>query len=336
MSKGKIIYMVVPCYNEEEVLDETTKQLSDKLQKLIDAGEISEKSRILYVNDGSKDQTWPIICRLHEEYTLVSGLNLSRNRGHQNALLAGLMTVRQYADMAISMDADLQDDIEACDAMIDKYYEGCDIVYGVRSARVTDTWFKRTTAEGFYKIMDRFGAKIVYNHADYRLMSKRALDGLAEFGEVNLFLRGMVPLVGYPSDVVYYERAERFAGESKYPLKKMVSFAMDGITSLSIEPIRMITTLGVVVFLFSLAILVYSLIRHAMGATVAGWTFLNISVWAIGGLILLSLGVIGEYIGKIYMETKHRPRFLVERFLDEEHGFSTKPEKKPREQISES
>ena len=232
--------------------------------------------------------------------------------------------------MAISMDADLQDDIEACDAMIDKYYEGCDIVYGVRSARVTDTWFKRTTAEGFYKIMDRFGAKIVYNHADYRL------DGLAEFGEVNLFLRGMVPLVGYPSDVVYYERAERFAGESKYPLKKMVSFAMDGITSLSIEPIRMITTLGVVVFLFSLAILVYSLIRHAMGATVAGWTFLNISVWAIGGLILLSLGVIGEYIGKIYMETKHRPRFLVERFLDEEHGFSTKPEKKPREQISES
>ena len=250
------------------------------MTKLMEEGKISRKSRVCFVNDGSRDQTWSIIERLHEEDPLFSGINLSRNRGHQNALLAGLMTVRQYADMAISMDADL--------------------------------------------------------HADYRLMSKRALDGLAEFGEVNLFLRGMVPLVGYPSDVVYYERAERFAGESKYPLKKMVSFAMDGITSLSIEPIRMITTLGVVVFLFSLAILVYSLIRHAMGATVAGWTFLNISVWAIGGLILLSLGVIGEYIGKIYMETKHRPRFLVERFLDEEHGFSTKPEKKPREQISES
>ena len=330
------LYYVIPCYNEEEVLPETSKRLKVKMTKLMEEGKISRKSRVCFVNDGSRDQTWSIIERLHEEDPLFSGINLSRNRGHQNALLAGLMTVRQYADMAISMDADLQDDIEACDAMIDKYYEGCDIVYGVRSARVTDTWFKRTTAEGFYKIMDRFGAKIVYNHADYRLMSKRALDGLAEFGEVNLFLRGMVPLVGYPSDVVYYERAERFAGESKYPLKKMVSFAMDGITSLSIEPIRMITTLGVVVFLFSLAILVCSLIRHAMGATVAGWTFLNISVWAIGGLILLSLGVIGEYIGKIYMETKHRPRFLVERFLDEEHGFSTKPEKKPREQISES
>lgn len=330
------LYYVIPCYNEEEVLPETSKRLKVKMTKLMEEGKISRKSRVCFVNDGSKDQTWSIIEKLHEEDPLFSGINLSRNRGHQNALLAGLMTVRQYADMVISMDADLQDDIEACDAMIDKYYEGCDIVYGVRSARATDTWFKRTTAEGFYKLMDRFGAKIVYNHADYRLMSKRALDGLAEFGEVNLFLRGMVPLVGYPSDVVYYERAERFAGESKYPLKKMVSFAMDGITSLSIEPIRMITTLGVVVFLFSLAILVYSLIRHAMGATVAGWTFLNVSVWAIGGLILLSLGVIGEYIGKIYMETKHRPRFLVERFLDEEHGFSTKPEKKPREQTSES
>ena len=206
------LYYVIPCYNEEEVLPETSKRLKVKMTKLMEEGKISRKSRVCFVNDGSRDQTWSIIERLHEEDPLFSGINLSRNRGHQNALLAGLMTVRQYADMAISMDADLQDDIEACDAMIDKYYEGCDIVYGVRSARVTDTWFKRTTAEGFYKIMDRFGAKIVYNHADYRLMSKRALDGLAEFGEVNLFLRGMVPLIGYPSDVVYYERAERFAG----------------------------------------------------------------------------------------------------------------------------
>ena len=319
------LYYVIPCYNEEEVLPETSKRLKIKMTNLMEAGRISRESKVCFVNDGSKDRTWELIEQLHEEDPLFSGINLSRNRGHQNALLAGLMTVREYADMAISMDADLQDDIEACDAMIDKYYAGCDIVYGVRSARTTDTWFKRTTAEGFYKVMDKFGAKVVYNHADYRLMSKRALDGLAKFGEVNLFLRGMVPLVGYPSDVVYYERAERFAGESKYPLKKMIAFAMDGITSLSIEPIRMITTLGVVIFLCSLVILLYSLIRHFMGATVAGWTFLNVSVWAIGGLILLSLGVIGEYIGKIYMETKHRPRFIVEQFLDESHGFSTKP-----------
>lgn len=319
-----ILYYVIPCYNEEEVLPETAKRLKVKMSGLMEKGIISEKSRVCFVNDGSKDSTWAIIEKLHEEDPLFSGINLSRNRGHQNALLAGLMTVRKFADMAISMDADLQDDIEACDAMIEKYYEGCDVVYGVRSARTTDTWFKRTTAEGFYKVMEKFGAKVVYNHADYRLMSRRALDGLSEFGEVNLFLRGMVPLVGYPSDVVYYERAERFAGESKYPLKKMISFAMDGITSLSIEPIRMITSLGVVLFVCSLAILIYSLIRHAMGATVAGWTFLNVSVWAIGGLILLSLGVIGEYIGKIYMETKHRPRFLIERFLDEEHGFETR------------
>ena len=327
-----ILYYVIPCYNEEEVLPETSRRLKAKMSALMAAGKISDKSKVCYVNDGSKDKTWEIIQRLHREDPLFSGINLSRNRGHQNALLAGLMTVRQHADMVISMDADLQDDIEACDAMLAKYYEGCDIVYGVRSARTTDTWFKRTTAESFYKLMDRFGAKIVYNHADYRLMSKRALDGLAEFGEVNLFLRGMVPLVGYPSDVVYYERAERFAGESKYPLKKMISFAMDGITSLSIEPIRMITTLGVLIFLFSLMILIYSIVRHLMGATVAGWTFLNVSVWAIGGLILLSLGVIGEYIGKIYMETKHRPRFIIEEFLDERNGFTTKPAKTPREQ----
>ena len=320
-----ILYYVIPCYNEEEVLPETSRRLKEKMDSLMAAGRISRKSRVCYVNDGSRDRTWQIIEQLHASDPLFSGINLSRNRGHQNALLAGLMTVRERADMVISMDADLQDDIAACDAMLDKYYEGFDVVYGVRSARKTDTWFKRTTAEGFYKLMDGFGAKVVYNHADYRLMSRRALDGLAEYREVNLFLRGMVPLIGYPSDVVYYERAERFAGESKYPLKKMLSFAMDGITSLSIEPIRMITGMGVLIFLFSLAILLYSLVRHAMGATVAGWTFLNVSVWAIGGLILLSLGIIGEYIGKIYMETKQRPRYLVQEFLDAENGFDTRP-----------
>jgi polyisoprenyl-phosphate glycosyltransferase len=323
-----ILYYVIPCYNEEEVLPETSRRLKEKMENLIRTGRISRKSRVCFVNDGSRDGTWELIEKLHAEDSLFSGINLSRNRGHQNALLAGLMTVREHADMVISMDADLQDDIEACDAMLDKYYEGYDVVYGVRSARKTDTWFKRTTAEGFYKLMDRFGAKVVYNHADYRLMSRRALDGLSQYQEVNLFLRGMVPLVGYPSEVVYYERAERFAGESKYPLKKMISFALDGITSLSIEPIRMITGMGVVIFLFSLLILIYSIVRHAMGATVAGWTFLNVSVWAIGGLILLSLGIIGEYIGKIYMEAKHRPRYLVQEFLDEENGFSTKLKKR--------
>ncbi len=324
-----VLYFVIPCYNEEEVLPETAKRLKQKMHALMDAGKISPQSHVLFVNDGSKDGTWELIRGFHEEDPLFSGLNLSRNRGHQNALLAGLMTVKDFADMAISMDADLQDDIDACDAMIDKYLEGKDIVYGVRSARKTDTFFKKTTAEGFYKVMNRMGAQTVYNHADYRLMSRRALQGLAGFGEVNLFLRGIVPMIGYPSDVVYYERAERFAGESKYPLKKMVSFAVEGITSLSTEPIRMITNLGFFVFLVSIIILVYSLVRHAMGATVAGWTFLNVSVWAIGGLILLSLGVIGEYIGKIYLESKGRPRFIIEQFLDTEHGYTTRdfPEK---------
>lgn len=324
-----VLYFVIPCYNEEEVLPETAKRLKQKMHALMDAGKISPQSHVLFVNDGSKDRTWELIRGFHEEDPLFSGLNLSRNRGHQNALLAGLMTVKDFADMAISMDADLQDDIDACDAMIDKYLEGKDIVYGVRSARKTDTFFKKTTAEGFYKVMNRMGAQTVYNHADYRLMSRRALQGLAGFGEVNLFLRGIVPMIGYPGDVVYYERAERFAGESKYPLKKMVSFAVEGITSLSTEPIRMITNLGFFVFLVSIIILVYSLVRHAMGATVAGWTFLNVSVWAIGGLILLSLGVIGEYIGKIYLESKGRPRFIIEQFLDTEHGYTTRdfPEK---------
>ena len=312
------LYLVIPCYNEEEVLSETSKRLKEKLLQLIDAGKADADSRIVFVNDGSKDRTWEIIKALHEKDVVFSGINLSRNRGHQNALLAGLMTVKDYADVTISMDADLQDDIDAIDEMMDKYLEGTDIVYGVRSSRIKDTFFKKATAEGFYKLMNAMGANTVFNHADYRLMSRRALEGLSEFGEVNLFLRGMVPMIGYPSDVVYYERGERFAGESKYPFGKMLSFAIEGITSLSIKPIRLITFLGFFIFLVSIGILIYSLVRHFMGATIVGWTTLMVSVWAIGGLILLSLGVVGEYIGKIYLETKARPRFLIEQFLNEE------------------
>ena len=312
------LYVVIPCYNEEEVLPETSKRLKIKLNELMEKGKIDQGSRIVFVNDGSKDGTWDIIRKLHEEDSIFSGINLSRNRGHQNALLAGLMTAKNYADMVISMDADLQDDINAVDEMVEKYLNGIDIVYGVRSSRAKDTFFKKATAEGFYKLMNGMGANTVFNHADYRLMSRRALEGLAQFGEVNLFLRGIVPMIGYPTDVVYYERGERFAGESKYPLGKMLSFAVEGITSLSTKPIRMITGLGFFVFLISIIILLYSLVRHFMGATIVGWTTLMVSVWAIGGLILLSLGVVGEYIGKIYLETKSRPRFIIDEFLNEE------------------
>lgn len=319
------LYLVIPCYNEEEVLPETAKRLKEKLLQLQENGKIAEKSRIVFVNDGSKDRTWELIQQLHMENPIYSGINLSRNRGHQNALLAGLMTVKEHADMVISMDADLQDDINAIDEMIDKYLEGIDIVYGVRSSRVKDTFFKKATAESFYKLMNSMGANTVFNHADYRLMSKRALEGLAEFREVNLFLRGIVPMIGYAWDVVYYERGERFAGESKYPLGKMLAFAIEGITSLSTRPIRMITGLGFLIFLVSIGMLIYSVIRHFMGATIVGWTTLMVSVWAIGGLILLSLGVVGEYIGKIYLETKERPRFIIESFLqDTEEDERTK------------
>lgn len=320
------LYMVIPCYNEQEVLPETSKRLKEKLSTLVKAGKIDSESRIIFVNDGSKDRTWEIIRRLHEEDPVFGGVNLSRNRGHQNALLAGLMTVKDHADMAISMDADLQDDINAIDEMVEKYLSGTDIVYGVRSSRAKDTFFKKATAEGFYKLMNTMGVNTVFNHADYRLMSKRALEGLAEFREVNLFLRGIVPMIGYSTDVVYYERGERFAGESKYPLGKMLSFAIEGITSLSTKPIRMITFLGFFIFLVSIGILIYSLVRHFMGATIVGWTTLMVSVWAIGGLILLSLGVVGEYIGKIYLETKARPRFLIEEFLNDTEN-AKKPER---------
>ena len=312
------LYLVIPCYNEEEVLPVTSKQLRAKMETLMAAGKISKESRIVFVNDGSKDRTWEIIESLHKENPLFQGIKLSRNKGHQNALLAGLMTVKEHCDMAISMDADLQDDIDAIDGMLEKYAEGCDIVYGVRNARDTDTAFKRKTAEGYYKVMGLLGADIVYNHADYRLMSKRALDGLEQFKEVNLFLRGVVPMIGYKSDKVYYARKERFAGESKYPLKKMLAFAWEGLTSLSVKPIRMIMTLGSAIFLVSIAMLIYSLVRHAMGATLVGWTSTVVSIWAIGGLQLLAIGIIGEYIGKVYLETKQRPKFIVEEYLKDE------------------
>lgn len=312
------ISVVVPCYNEEEVLEETTRQLKEKMESLIKDKKISKESRVMYVNDGSKDNTWKMIEEISEKEKLFTGISLSRNRGHQNALLGGLMTAKNYADIVISMDADLQDDINAIDEMIDKYYEGADIVYGVRSARKTDTWFKKTTAEGFYKFMKMMGADIVYNHADYRLASKRVLDELEKFNEVNLFLRGMFPLIGYKTEIVYYERNERFAGESKYPLKKMLNFAWDGITSFSVKPLRLICTMGFIILFISLIIMIYSLIRKITGNTVDGWTFITISIWLIGGIQMISTGIIGEYIGKVYNETKRRPRYIISRNLNEE------------------
>ena len=316
-----ILYIVIPCYNEQEVLRETAKRLREKLQMLIAAKNISEKSRIVFVNDGSKDSTWEIIRELHAQDKIFSGINLSRNRGHQNALLAGLMTVKNCADMVISMDADLQDDINAVDEMISKYKAGFDVVYGVRSKRETDTFFKRFTAESFYKLIRFLGADIVDNHADYRLMSRRALNGLEQFGEVNLFLRGLVPMIGYPSAKVFYERAERFAGESKYPLKKMLFFAFQGITSLTVEPIRMITSLGVAMSSISFLVILWTLYEYFSGDTVRGWASMLASLWFIGGLILLSIGIVGEYVGKIYLETKKRPRFIVSEFLNDSEAI---------------
>ena len=317
MTGNDILYLVIPCYNEEAELPETARQLLEKMNSMFDRGMISRESRILFVNDGSKDKTWEIIEELHASNPIYSGVKLSRNKGHQNALLAGLMTAKEKADMMISLDADLQDDVDVIDQMVEKYYAGNDIVYGVRSARKTDTFFKKFTAESFYKLLKAMGVEIVYNHADYRLMSKRAVEGLAQFREVNLFLRGIVPLIGYKSDVVTYERHERFAGESKYPLKKMLAFATDGITSFSIKPIRLITTCGILIFGVSILMLIYFLAVHFMGRTVAGWTSMIVSIWAIGGLQLLAIGIVGEYIGKIYLETKSRPKYIIETVLDE-------------------
>lgn len=313
---NKILYIVLPCYNEEEVLSETSSSLKRVMEKLIDTGKISPKSKIMFVDDGSKDKTWSIIKELYENDSLFAGVKLTRNRGHQNALLAGLMVSKEYADITISMDADLQDDLSVIDKMLLEYEKGNEIVYGVRSSRKKDTWFKRNTAQLFYKIMKMCGVEIVYNHADCRLMSKKALNDLEDFKEVNLFLRGIVPMIGYQNSIVYYERNERFAGESKYPLKKMISFAFDGITSFSIKPLRMVLTLGSVILLISIIIMIYALVVKLMGDTVDGWTFLAISIWFIGGLQMLCIGIIGEYIGKVYSETKSRPRYFIETILN--------------------
>ncbi len=323
---GNKLMVVIPCYNEEEVLSETARRLTLKMQELTQKGLCDKDSRVLLVDDGSKDGTWQLIHALHKENPLFEGLKLSRNRGHQNALLAGLMTARVHCDFSISMDADLQDDMDAMDRFIAEYQDGCDIVYGVRNKRDSDTFMKRHTALTFYRLMKGLGVDITYNHADYRLMSRRALDALAEFREVNLFLRGLAPLVGFQSGYVYYDRSERFAGKSKYPFKKMLAFAIDGITSFSVKPLRFITMLGLVVFLVSLLMLLYTLIAFIVGHTVTGWTSTIASIWLVGGIQLLSLGVIGEYIGKIYNESKRRPRFIIDRYLNEKNADPVKDE----------
>lgn len=308
----KSIWLVIPCYNEQEVLGETSSQLKTIMLSMIERGKISKSSKIAFVNDGSKDSTWEIINGLCDSDPIFAGINLSRNRGHQNALLAGLMTAKEHADAAISLDADLQDDVDVIEQMVDNFLAGDDVVYGVRSSRKTDTFFKRFTAESFYKFMKLMGVEVVYNHADYRLMSKRALEGLSEFDEVNLFLRGIVPQIGYKNSTVEYERKERFAGESKYPLKKMLSFAFEGITSFSVRPLKLATTLGIMSLIVCIAMLGYCLVSKITGHAVAGWASIGASVWAIGGLQLFMLGVIGEYIGKIYLETKNRPKYIIE------------------------
>ena len=340
MSKSVNLYVVVPCYNEEAVLHETSKQMLELFGEMKNDGLINDNSRIVFVDDGSKDKTWSIIDELTKAHTEISGIKLAKNAGHQNALFGGLMTVKDDCDCAISIDADLQDDIHVIPDMVRNFIDGYDVVYGVRNKRDTDTFFKRTTAIGFYKLMQFMGVNIVFNHADYRLMSKRALDGLAQFPERNLFLRGMVPLVGYRSTNaqfpernlflrgmvplvgyrstnVYYDRNERFAGESKYPLKKMLSFAFDGITSFSISPIRMISAFGAIVCVFAFIMAIYALVQKIIGHTGAGWASLMVSIWFIGGVQLLSVGLIGEYIGKLYKEVKRRPRYIIEAYVNE-------------------
>ncbi len=311
------LYIVVPCYNEQEVLPETAKRLAAKLASMYNQGLCSANSRILFVDDGSKDDTWNIINDLHNSSDCFCGLKLAHNRGHQNALWAGLMTAKEYADCIISIDADLQDDIDVLDKFLLKFDSGCDIVYGVRSSRKKDSIFKRSTAQGFYKFMHAMGADVVYNHADYRLMSRRALEALAEYDEVNLFLRGMVPDLGFKSDTVMYDRKERFAGESKYPLKKMLGFAVDGVTSFSVKPLKIISNAGIVISLLSVIGLLYALISKLFfpATTVAGWTAIVASIWLLGGIQLFCLGIIGEYIGKIFSEVKHRPKYITEEEL---------------------
>lgn len=309
--KTPVLYIVIPCYNEKEVLPETAPMFLAKINELVASGEISDDSRVMFVNDGSKDETWQIISDLAKSDKHYLGLSLSRNRGHQNALLCGLMEAKDMCDITISIDCDGQDDINAMNEMVKEYKNGCDIVYGVRSSRKTDTFFKRGTAQAFYKLLNKMGAQVVYNHADYRLMSSRALQELAKFKEVNIYLRGMVPMIGFKTTSVYYERNERIAGESHYPLKKMFKLAFDGITSLSTKPIHMITSLGIFFMVLSLAGIVWSVVSYFMQASVAGWSSIVSIVCLLGGAQLLSIGVIGEYIGKIYLETKERPKFIV-------------------------
>ncbi len=314
----KTLYLVIPCYNEEEVIKETTKRLKEKINSLIKSKKISKESKIMYIDDGSSDRTWKLIEEFNQKDKQITGVCLSRNRGHQNALLAGLMTAKKDADVIISMDADLQDDINAIDEMLDKYYEGNEIVYGVRNNRKKDTYLKKTTAKLFYKFMHLIGVEIIYNHADYRLTSKRVLNELEQYREVNLFLRGMFPLIGFKSDIVYYKREKRFAGKSKYPLKKMLNFAWDGITSFSIKPIRLVLNIGIIMFIISFIVLLYSLIVKIMGRAVDGWTFIVCSIWIVGAVQMLAIGLIGEYIGKIYSEVKARPRYIIKKNLNEE------------------
>lgn len=309
------LYIVIPCYNEEEVIGETNGRILELLREMEQENLISAKSKIMYVNDGSKDGTWELIQKFHLEDNRVSGVNLAGNSGHQNALMAGLTVAKEHADIIVSIDADLQDDIHVIPEMVKKYHEGCDIVYGVRKERKTDTWFKRNTALAFYKFMHFLGVKSVYNHADFRLMSRRAVEQLCKYRERNLFLRGVIPMIGYRTENVYYDRHERFAGESKYPLSKMLNFAVDGITSFSVKPVRMILMLGILFVFISVAFLLYSLISWWLGRTVPGWSSLMLSIWFIGGLQLVGLGIAGEYIGKIYIETKDRPRYNIEKIV---------------------
>lgn len=313
-----ILYIVIPCFNEEEVLTETTKRLTEKMRKMMESGKIADSSRILYVDDGSTDSTWHLIDRLYMDNGLVTGIKLSRNKGHQNALLAGLFEAADHADMIVSMDSDLQDDIDVLESFVDEYYNGSEIVYGVRKSRKKDSWFKRTTAVAFYKLMRAMGVEIVYNHADYRLMSKRAVDELKNYKEVNLFLRGIIPLIGFETSTVEYDRGERFAGKSKYPLKKMIYFAIDGITSTSVRPIRMITMFGLLCILFSIVYGIYVIIGHASGGTVQGWTTSVLLTCFFGGAQIMCTGIVGEYVGKIYLETKARPRFIIEEKLTDD------------------
>lgn len=317
MKEKPCLYIVIPCYNEQEVLPITAPQFLGELTHLIESGKVSDNSRILFVNDGSKDRTWELICEYAEQDLHYTGISQSRNRGHQSTVLAGLMDAKDRCDITISIDCDGQDDISAMDQMVDAYLDGCEIVYGVRSSRETDTWFKRTTAQEFYKLLSSMGVETVYNHADYRLVSSRVLKHFADYEEVNIFLRGMFPLVGFKSTSVYYERHERLAGESHYPLKKMIGLAIDGITSLSVEPIHLIAKIGIVISLIGVIGIIWVFIRAFSGHTVIGWASMMCVIFFLGGMIMLSLGVIGEYVGKTYLETKHRPRYIISERTDE-------------------